>query len=208
LPVILFIIWEKHFLLFMENYEEQALEKLVLAPYIQKSTALRGKFRYVGGNQFRHAFSTLAILLDYHYMDAVLLKASIIHDIYEDVKCVTPEEIINIDSDGQAVHELVMEVTRQKSEAKEDYLRRILEKGSQKAKILKCADRISNLMDLHTDTFDKGYVKKYIDETRNWVFPMAEEVNQNMLYELEDLVKRRETGMRFIRPVWPLTRRE
>ncbi|MFH1936055.1 MAG: hypothetical protein ABIK52_00630, partial [Bacteroidota bacterium] len=76
----------------MENYEEEALEQLVLAPYIQKSTALRGKFRYVGGNQFRHAFGTFAILLDYHYIDPVLLKASMIHDVFEDVKYVSSSE--------------------------------------------------------------------------------------------------------------------
>jgi hypothetical protein len=190
----------------MENFEEQALEQMVLAPYVQKSTALRGKYRYVGGNQFRHALSTFAILLDYHYMDPVLLKASIIHDIFEDVKCVTPEEIIGLDHDGQAVFDLVMEVTRRKEETKDDYLKRVLETGSQKAKILKCADRISNLTDLHTDTFDKGFIKKYIDETRKWVFLMAEEVNQNMLYELKDLVKRRESGMRFHTTIWPLKR--
>jgi len=190
----------------MENHEEQALEKMVLAPYVQKSTALRGKYRYVGGNQFRHALSTFAILLDYHYMDPVLLKASIIHDIFEDVKCVSPEEIINLDSDGQAVYDLVMEVTRQKGETKDEFLSRVLEKGSTYAKILKCADRISNLTDLHTDTFDKGFIKKYIDETKRWVVLMAEEVNKDMLFELKDLIKRRESGISFHRTIWPLTR--
>ncbi len=190
----------------MENFEEQALEKMVLAPYVQKSTALRGKYRYVGGNQFRHALSTFAILLDYHYMDPVLLKASIIHDIFEDVKCVSPDEIISLDQDGKAVYDLVMEVTRRKDESKDEYLRRVLESGSQLAKILKCADRISNLTDLHTDTFDKGFIKKYIDETKKWVLPMAEEVNPNMHYELKDLIRRRESGLHFHRTIWPLTR--
>jgi (p)ppGpp synthase/HD superfamily hydrolase len=190
----------------MENFEEQALEQMVLAPYVQKATALRGKYRYVGGNQFRHALSTFAILLDYHYMDPVMLKASLIHDVFEDVKCVTPEEIINLDHDGQAVYDLVMEVTRRKEESKDDYLKRVLETGSTKAKILKCADRISNLTDLHTDTFDKGFIKKYIDETKKWVLLMAQEVNPNMLYELKDLVKRRESGMKFSKTIWPLTR--
>jgi (p)ppGpp synthase/HD superfamily hydrolase len=190
----------------MENFEEQALEKLVLAPYVQKSTALRGKYRYVGGNQFRHAFSTFAILLDYHYIDPVLLKASIIHDLFEDVKCVSPEEITSLDSDGQAVYELVMEVTKRKKEDKQDYLKRVLTQGSLNAKILKCADRISNLTDLHTDTFDKDFVKKYIEETKRWVIPMAEEVNANMLFELKDLIRRREQSMRVHMPIWPLRR--
>jgi len=192
----------------MENFEEKALEQLVLAPYVQKSTALRGKFRYVGGNQFRHAFSTFAILLDYHYIDPVLLKASMIHDVFEDVECVSREEIVSLDADGERVYDLVMELTRQPGESKDEYLERILNEGSQNAKILKCADRISNLTDLHSDTFDKEFIKKYIDETRSYVIPMAEEVNTNMLFELKDLIKKRESGLRFTTHIWPLQRKK
>ncbi|MCK9401421.1 MAG: hypothetical protein M0Q51_15695 [Bacteroidales bacterium] len=39
-----------------------ALQNLVLAPYILKATALISVSRIVGGNQFRHSFSTLGIL--------------------------------------------------------------------------------------------------------------------------------------------------
>ncbi len=156
----------------MDDSEKNKLEKMVLAPYIQKATALRGKYRYVGGNQFRHALGTFAILLDYHYMDPVLLKASIIHDVFEDVKCVSPEEIIFIDKDGPEVYKLVIEVSRTDDETKDQFLEKILLHGSINAKILKCADRISNLTDLHTDIFDKEYIKKYIDESKRWVVPI------------------------------------
>jgi len=192
----------------MENYEEKALEQMILAPYIQKSTALRGKYRYVGGNQFRHAFCTFAILLDYHYIDSVLLKASIIHDVFEDVECVSKEEIIDLDADGAKVYNLVMEVTRSKRESKEQYLKQILTNGSKNARILKCADRISNLTDLHMDIFDKEFVKKYIEETKKFVLPMAKEVNQDMLFELTDLIKRREYSMKFTSPYWPMQRKK
>ena len=190
----------------MENFEEQALEQMVLAPYVQKSTALRGKYRYVGGNQFRHAFGTFAILLDYHYLDPVLLKASLIHDIFEDVTCVSKDEIIHLDADGPKVYDLVKEVTKRPKESKEAYLERLLEHGCTKAKILKCADRISNLTDLHLDTFYRTFVKKHINETKEFVIPMAEEVNKNMLIELSDLVKRRESSMRYATPNWPMRR--
>jgi hypothetical protein len=191
----------------MEDSEKTQLEHMVLAPYIQKSTALRGRFRYVGGNQFRHAFSTLAILLDYHYMDPVLLKASIIHDLFEDVDSVTPDEIIKIDDDGPAVYRLVMEVTHRKDETKDQFLNRILNEGSIYAKILKCADRISNLTDLHTDIFDKEFILKYINETKNWILPMAEEVNENMNFELRDIIQRRESSMKHKASFWPMKRR-
>ncbi len=192
----------------MENYEEEALEQLVLAPYVQKSTALRGKFRYVGGNQFRHAFSTFAILLDYHYIDPVLLKASMIHDVFEDVECISKEEIVRLDEDGPKVYDLVMEVTRNPKHTKPAFLEHILLEGSTNAKILKCADRISNLTDLHLDTFDKEFIRKYIDETKEYVVPMAEEVNQHMLYELKDLIRKREKSMNFTTHFWPLQRKK
>jgi len=192
----------------MENSEKYELEKMVLAPYVQKSTALRGKYRYVGGNQFRHALSTFAILLDYHYVDPVLLKASFIHDVFEDSTCVSASEIINLDADGPEVYMLVMEVTRTIKETKDQYLERVLTTGSQKAKILKCADRISNLTDLHSDIFDKQFVHRYIEETKKWVYPMAKEVNDNMLIELKDIIRRREANMKILGHIWPLTRKE
>jgi len=192
----------------MENFEKGKLVNMVLAPYVQKATALRGIKRHVGGNQFRHALMTYAILIDYHYVDHVLLKASVIHDIFEDVKCVSFDEIKNLDKDGQAVLQLVLEVTRKKEESKDIYLERLLEKGSENAKTLKCADRISNLTDLHPDIFGRDFIRRYIDETRKWVIPMAEQVNRNMLYELEDLLNRREALLRFTENILPFPKKE
>lgn len=180
---------------------------MVIAPYVQKATALRGIKRYVGGNQFRHALSTYAILIDYHYIDPVLLKASVIHDLFEDVKCTSYDEIRAIDTDGSLVLELVLEVTRKKTESKDEFLARILEHGSEKAKTLKCADRISNLTDLHPDIFDKEFIRNYIAETKKWVIPMALLVNKDMLFELQDLIHRRETNLRFSSHIWPMKRK-
>ena len=186
----------------MENFEKWELERMVLAPYIQKSTALRGKTRYVGGNQFRHALGTMAILIDYHYIDPILLKAAIIHDLFEDVNHVRPDEIIQLDKDGPEVYKLVVEVTRNENETKSQFLERILTTGTEKAKVLKCADRISNLTDLHTDTFNRDFIKRYLEETKEWIIPMAEQVNANMLFELNDIIKRREAHLTFLSQIW------
>ncbi|TRZ69563.1 MAG: HD domain-containing protein [Bacteroidetes bacterium] len=191
----------------MENFEKEKLVNMVIAPYVQKATALRGIKRYVGGNQFRHALSTYAILIDYHYVDHVLLKASVIHDIFEDVKCISFDEITNLDQDGPAVLRLVLEVTKKTEENKDEYLERLLKEGSENAKTLKCADRISNLTDLHPDIFEKDFIRRYLDETKKWVLPMAEQVNKNMLYELEDLIHRREALLKFLPSVWPFQRK-
>jgi GTP pyrophosphokinase len=172
--------------------ETEKLKNLVLAPYIIKATALIGKQRGVGGNQFRHAMATMAILLDYKlFDDYVLLKASVIHDLLEDVPETNEFEIRIIDGQADQVLELVKEVTRPKDMKKADYLKRILEQGSRRAKLLKCADRISNLTDLHRDTHTEQKITDYLDQTEKYVIPMAREVNADMLIELTDLVKRR-----------------
>jgi GTP pyrophosphokinase len=172
--------------------ETEKLKNLVLAPYIIKATALIGKQRGVGGNQFRHAMATMAILLDYKlFDDYVLLKASVIHDLLEDVPETNEFEIRIIDGQADRVLELVKEVTRPEGMSKETYLKRILEQGSFNAKLLKCADRISNLTDLHRDTHSDQKITDYLDQTEKYVIPMAQQVNYDMLIELTDLVRRR-----------------
>jgi (p)ppGpp synthase/HD superfamily hydrolase len=168
------------------------LKHLVLAPYILKATALISVNRRVGGNQFRHSFATLGILLDYkYYHDSVLLKASLLHDLLEDLPETKVDEIRTIDFDGNRVVDLVLEVTRQPGETKAAYLGRILHIGSRNALILKCADRISNLTDLHRDTHSNQKISDYLDQTEQFVLPMAQRINQNMHIELSDLVKKR-----------------
>lgn len=183
----------------MNDELTQRLAGITLAPWLQKASALRGVPRKIGGNQFRHAFSTLGILIDYQKIDAVLLKAAVIHDLFEDSRKINIEflksEIISIDSDGEAVYELAMEVTQDKSihDNKSLFLKKILDEGTVKAKILKCADRISNLTELNHDAFNRHDMLRTLADTRNYILPMAKQVDENMFRELRDLIRHRET---------------
>lgn len=169
-----------------------SLRDLVLAPYILKATALIGVQREVGGNQFRHCFSTLGILLDYKFFtESVLLKASLLHDLLEDLPETQVDEIRFIDHDGVQVVNLVLEVTRRKEETKSQYLQRVFDTGSRNALLLKCADRISNLTDLHRDIQTPEHISDYLDQTEKYIIPMARRVNANMVIELTDMVARR-----------------
>ncbi len=172
---------------------DQFFDKFVLAPYIIKATTLIGVKRKCGGNQFRHQFATLGILLDYKYFDdSVLLKASLLHDLFEDWGLEQMDAIRNLDGDGQAVIDLVKEVSKSKEEPKADYLKRILETGSERAKILKCADRISNLTDMHLDTHTSGKIAQYLDQTEQYIIPMALSIsNLDFVRELADLIIQR-----------------
>jgi len=177
----------------------EILRNIVLAPYILKATALIRVRRKVGGNQFRHCFSTLGILLDYkYYNDSILLKACLLHDLLEDLPETQVDEIRWIDGESHKVVELVMEVTKRKEETKIQYLQRVLSAGSKNAMLLKCADRISNLTDLHRDTHTEQKISDYLDQTEQFVIPMARQVNADMVIELTDLVSKRREILRMM----------
>lgn len=184
----------------MDSFE-RALRGLTLAPYIVKAMALIGVRRRGGSNMFRHQLSTMAILLDYRIIDPVVLKAAVIHDLFEDAAAmpgVTREEIVSIDEDGPAVYALVMEVTARTvdgvREPKAEYLSRVVQHGSPRARLLKLADRISNLTALGY-VHDAAFVRRYLDETRTCVLPFAASVNPDMFRELSDLVASREQAV-------------
>ncbi|MDR0497626.1 MAG: hypothetical protein LBH42_08435 [Treponema sp.] len=166
------------------------LKSTFMAPYMQVATALIGKSRESGGNMFRHQLATMAILIDYGIIDSVLLKASIVHDLIEDIPEYNRNILLSVDFESPAVYELVMEVTRYPGETKPDFLTRILKEGSHSAKILKVADRISNMIDLGF-VVNTEFIHRYTEETAQYVFPIAEEVNKDMLFELQCLVESR-----------------
>ena len=181
----------------MDDFE-RFLSGLTLAPYIVKATALIGVRRRGGSNMFRHQISTLGILLDYRITDAVVLKAAVIHDLFEDaagLPGVSREEITRLDPDGPAVYELVTEVTVRTHdgvrEPKSDYLLRVMRTGSKQARLLKLADRISNLTALGF-VHEGDFVKRLVHETREYILPYAAAVNVDMFRELTHLVESRE----------------
>jgi len=138
----------------------------------------------------------MAILLDYGYINSVLLKASIIHDVIEDIPDFNRNLIFSIDFESHAVYDLVMEVTRQPEETKPEFLTRINDFGSLNAKILKVADRISNMITLGF-VHSMEFVSRYIDETEHYVFPIAQQVDKSMLMELQKLVESRRKYLHF-----------
>lgn len=188
------------------NWVEQ-LSNINLAPYICKARALISVPRISGDNMFRHQMVTLTVLLDYLVIDSILLKAAVIHDIEEDARgmpYLRREEIVEIDGNGEGeqVHDLVMEVTRRLDgcgikEPKSRFLKRIMESGSKRAKVLKLADRISNLMSLGY-VHKPEFIEKTLSETRQYILPYSKDINSDMDRELRDLVFSRERNLKFI----------
>lgn len=173
----------------MKPDQMENLKQTVLAPYIQLATTLIGKPRRCGGNMFRHQMDTLGILIDYGFVDAVLLKASVIHDLIEDTPDFDLSQIQEL-PDGDKVLKLVFEVSRTPDETKVEYLTRVRKQGSQMAKVLKVADRLSNLISLGMVN-DLGFVKRYVLETAFYIYPIADEVSEDMAREMRDLISSR-----------------
>ena len=174
----------------MTTEEMLRLKGTFLAPYMQLATALIGKSREGGGNMFRHQLDTMATLIDYGYINSVMLKASIVHDLIEDIPDFNHNLILSTDFEGPNVYDLVMEVTRYPKESKPEFLTRIRESGSREAKILKVADRISNMISLgFVNTVE--FIRRYTEETVHYILPIAEEVDAVMLAELNSLVESR-----------------
>ena len=174
----------------MTTEEMLKLKGIFLAPYMQLATALIGKTRDGGGNMFRHQLDTMATLIDYGYINSVLLKASVVHDLIEDIPDFNRNLLMSTDYEGPAVYDLVMQVTRYPEETKETFLTRILEIGSRDAKILKVADRISNMISLGF-VINYNFISRYTEETVRYVLPIAEQVDKAMFSELYSLVESR-----------------
>jgi (p)ppGpp synthase/HD superfamily hydrolase len=132
----------------------------------------------------------MAILVDYGYINPILLKAAIVHDVIEDVPNFNHNLLLGIDSDSPEVYNLVLEVTRNPAETKPAFLTRIRELGSTNAKVLKVADRISNMISLGFVNSAK-FIKRYTQETIDYIFPIAREIDMVMFNELEALVESR-----------------
>jgi (p)ppGpp synthase/HD superfamily hydrolase len=165
-----------------------------LWPYIELSRHLIKKKRRGFGNMFRHQFDTFVILLEYGYEDPILLKASLIHDLFEDGKKVgftDYESVRTADSDGDEVYDLVKELSirieNDIEEPKEQFLERIMQEGSHKAKILKLADRLSNIYSL-SSIADSSFSKMYLEETKSHILPYSEEIDRNIADELKNIL--------------------
>lgn len=174
----------------MNNHNKELLSQINIAPYIQLGTTLISKARKAGGNMFRHQMDTYSVLIDYGYIDSILLKASVIHDCIEDIPDFDSNLIKNCDEEGEEVLNLVLEVSKKNGESKPDFLKRIINKGSQKAKILKTADRISNMTSLGYVTEPK-FIEKTCNDTEYFMLPLAILVDYNMYQELIKLLESR-----------------
>jgi (p)ppGpp synthase/HD superfamily hydrolase len=165
-----------------------------LWPYLDLSRLLIKKERRGFGNMFRHQMETFAILVEFGYSDPVLLKAALIHDLFEDgpkVGFTAFHTVITTDEDGQDVYDLVQELSirieNDTKEPREQFLERIMQEGSTRARLLKLADRLSNINSLMA-VRDIRFIYRYTEETKAHILPYADEIDKNIANELKKSV--------------------
>jgi (p)ppGpp synthase/HD superfamily hydrolase len=94
-----------------------------------------------------------------------------------------------LDDDGPEVIQLVHELTRNsKTLSKNQYLENLLQKGTPQAKIVKLADRISNLTDLHLFVFTEKETEAYLDQTEKFILPMVDKLITSNIPEKQKLM--------------------
>ena len=171
----------------MTEEKQKMLASMVTAPYMALATMAICRPRKISGNQFRHMAATRDILIDYGYIDGILHKAALVHDLLEDINEFDHQLIINCDHDGPEVYKLVVEVTKQPYESKIDFLKRIYDQGSDKACLIKSADRIANLCDVMF-LMENEFITRLCEESEKYILPIAARVSGDMCTEISDLI--------------------
>ena len=171
----------------MTEEKRDQLAKITTAPYMALATMAICKPRKISGNQFRHQALSRIILIDYGFIDGVLHKAALIHDMVEDLEDFNHRLIVDCDQDGPQVYKLVLEVSRRAGESKTEFLGRIYNEGSDKACLIKAADRIANLSDCQF-LMDRAFISRLCEESERYILPIAARVCADMVTEINDLI--------------------
>ncbi|CAD6196312.1 unnamed protein product [Caenorhabditis auriculariae] len=124
--------------------------------------------------------------------DAVTLAAAILHDVVEDTKT-TFEEILELF--GKEVHDIIVEVTDDKSLPKAERKRLQIEHApatSHKGKLVKLADKLYNLRDLERRApfgWDSKRIKEYFGWAKQVVTGMKG-TNEALECQLDDILNK------------------
>ena len=133
--------------------EQNELKVLIKALAFAADKHRHQKRKDVGASPYIiHPISLVNILcIEANIIDVDVLCGALLHDTVEDTKTTAEELVIEF---GHEVSDLVMEVTDDKTENKEVRKQRQIEHAahlSPSAKLIKLADKISNLRDIAND---------------------------------------------------------
>lgn len=173
-------------------------------PQKQKFNDKGELIRKSGEPYINHPLRVTLILIHERLFDEDVLKAAIMHDLYEDTSYSYEQAKEDFDKDVADLINCVTNVSEdQKQKIDEgisseelDYAEIIKKCNEHKsAFFIKFADRLDNLMTLDAMPIDKQ--EKKIEDTRNYVFPLLHHFNatrfinyfENVIFKIEESVK-------------------
>ncbi|HEY1626436.1 MAG TPA: HD domain-containing protein [Streptosporangiaceae bacterium] len=125
--------------------------------------------RPTGAPYLEHLLEALEVLVrGARITERDILCAAVLHDVVEDTPC-TVQDITQ--SFGPHIAELVEWVTIPQDQAKEAYLRQLTQ-APDDAKLVKLADRVSNVQTLRNLRLEKQ--RSYYAQTVTYIVPMAQ----------------------------------
>ena len=130
-----------------------------------------GQYRKGGAEYLVHPLRVCAYLAALGFNDDVLLSASLLHDVIEDVEAVRndPQSLVNNYGISQEIVDLVCRLTKTKITPTEVYYKGVSEDW--RALMIKLSDRCNNVSTLDCFTYEK--MRAYIEETKNFVLPLC-----------------------------------
>ncbi len=180
----------------------QAKRQRIQWAYVLAKVWHKGQSRDTGERYFEHVRSVAMILVDAGYSEAEDIIVAILHDVLEDttIPLSMLEQLFGPDiargiltvSKSYGVEDpLTGFVTQTKKRTKDEYFSSIQRNGERAARA-KCADRIHNLTDLVGEQApDSRWTPekrlKQVDETREWVLPLARLYEPRFADRLEHL---------------------
>lgn len=170
-----------------------------------------GQCRDGGERYFEHVRGVANILIDHGYHDPEDIILALLHDLLEDThfpvsmleRLFGPElarEVLSVSKTYGLEDPLTGYIMSSPKPSKEEYFARVRRNGKRAARA-KCADRIHNLSDLvkaHPPesrwTPEKRLAQ--VQETREWVLPLANVADPRFTAELERLCRKIEDDVR------------
>jgi (p)ppGpp synthase/HD superfamily hydrolase len=158
----------------------QELELIQFAYWLCK-TAHRDQFRDDGQRVFEHPRRAAISLIKNGYHDTETIILILLHDIFEDTT--TPDKVI-LNLFGASTCERMMTISKKipkfdpvtgqlvgrVAKSTEEYFAKLA--GAElKVRLSKCADREDNLSDMNG--FEIPRKRKYVDETQEYIIPIA-----------------------------------
>lgn len=165
---------------------------LIQRAYDSAEDAFKDKRRDNGEQYFEHLRAVALILIIHlRVRNAAIIAAALLHDIDEDIREWPHARVVQ--EFGDEVGEIVWWVTKpklkNKGEMRGEIDRRYHSKLSEAPRVailVKLADRLHNLLTIWRQESER--VRRKIDETRDFLLPLAEK-HQILIHELEDVLR-------------------